>query len=201
MALVRRLAPADEQHLAVPDDEAGCACQHRRDASGRAEPAAPIIVHGGDDTVGVRPRTKTNPDGGFKLVLLVGAIVSTAIAVWALVWTGMLETVLGLDVPKRSLGIVRVFGGVMLAVGIGYALAAAQPQRSRSLLVPLFVVPLVTAITTIAGVSRDEITGGKGIAFAVFNLGYCLFYFRMYPRVTGAEAPAPEPPPDAPKPR
>lgn len=113
----------------------------------------------------------------------------------------MLETVLGLDVPKRSLGVVRMFGGVMLAVGIGYALAAAQPQRSRSLLVPLFVVPLVTAITTIAGVSRDEITGGKGIVFAVYNLAYCLLYFRMYPRVTAAEPAAPELPPEPPKAR
>lgn len=146
-----------------------------------------------------RPTRST--DGGFRLVLVVGAVVSTAIAIWALLWTGMLETVLGLDVPKRSLGVVRLFGGVMLAVAIGYALAAAQPQRSRSLLVPLFVVPVVTAITTIAGVSRDEITGGKGIAFAVFNLAYCLFYFRMYPRVMAAESAAPEPPPDVPKAR
>ena len=143
-------------------------------------------------------RPSRNPDGGFRLVLIVGAVVSIAIAVWALVWTGMLETILGLDVPKRSLGVVRLFGGVMLAVGIGYALAAAQPQRSRSLLVPLFVVPFVTAITTIAGVSREEISTGKGIAFAVFNLAYCLFYFRMYPRVTGAESAAPDVPADRP---
>jgi hypothetical protein len=125
----------------------------------------------------------------------VGAVVSIAIAVWALLWTGMLQTVLGFDVPKRSYGIVRLFGGVMLAVGVGYALAAAQPQRSRGLLVPLFIVPLVSAFTTIAGVSRNEIQGGKGIAFAVFELGYCLFFFRMYPRVAH-EPPAPKLPPD-----
>ena len=140
------------------------------------------------------------PEGGFRIVLFVGAIVSIAIAVWALVWTGMLQTVLGFDVPKRAYGVTRLFGGVMLAVGVGYALAAAQPQRSRGLLVPLFIVPMASAFTTIAGVSRNEIQGGKGIAFAVFELGYCLFFFRMYPRVV-PEAPGPKLPPEAPKPK
>jgi hypothetical protein len=143
----------------------------------------------------VKPATKRNPDGGFRLVLVVGAVVSIAIAVWALVWTGMLQTVLGFDIPKRSLGITRMFGGVMLAVGVGYALAAAQPQRSRGLLVPLFIVPMVSALTTIAGVSRNEIQGGKGIAFAVFELAYCLFFFRVYPRVV-PEPPGPKLPPE-----
>jgi hypothetical protein len=147
-----------------------------------------------------KPARKRNPEGGFRLVLFVGAVVSIAIAVWALVWTGMLETVLGFDITKRAFGITRLFGGVMLAVGVGYALAAAQPQRSRGLLVPLFIVPMVNAFTTIAGVSRNEVQGGKGIAFAVFNLGYCLFFFRMYPRVI-PEAPAPKLPPNAPKPK
>ena len=147
-----------------------------------------------------KPAPKRNPEGGFRLVLFVGAVVSVAIAVWALVWTGMLHTILGFDVPKRAYGITRLFGGVMLAVGVGYALAAAQPQRSRGLLVPLFIVPLVNAFTTIAGVSRNEIQGGKGIAFAVFNLAFCLFFFRMYPRVV-PEPPAPKLPPDAPKPK
>jgi hypothetical protein len=145
---------------------------------------------------------KRPPDGGLRLVLVVGAVVSIAIAVWALVWTGMLHTILGFDVPKRAYGVTRLFGGVMLAVGIGYALAAAQPQRSRGLLVPLFIVPLVNAFTTIAGVSRNEVQGGKGIAFAVFELGYSLFFFRMYPRVvpeTGPKLP-PEQPPAKPKP-
>jgi hypothetical protein len=147
-----------------------------------------------------KPAPKRNPEGGFRLVLFVGAVVSVAIAVWALVWTGMLHTVLGFDVPKRAYGITRLFGGVMLGVGVAYALAAAQPQRSRGLLVPLFIVPLVNAFTTIAGVSRNEIQGGKGIAFAVFNLGFCLFFFRMYPRMI-SEPPAPKLPPDASKPK
>jgi hypothetical protein len=148
----------------------------------------------------VKPSPKRNPDGGFRIVLFVGAVVSIAIAVWALLWTGMLQTILGYDIPKRAYGITRLFGGVMLAVGVGYALAAAQPQRSRGLLVPLFIVPMVTAFTTIAGVSRNEVQGGKGIAFAVFELGYCLFFFRMYPRVA-PEAPGPKLPPEQPKPK
>jgi len=148
----------------------------------------------------MKPAAKRSTDGGFRLVLFVGAVVSIAIAVWALVWTGMLHTVLGFDVPKRADGVTRLLGGVMLAVGVGYALAAAQPARSRGLLVPLFIVPFASAFTTIAGVSRNEIQGGKGIAFAVFNLGYCLFFFRMYPRVT-PESPATAPKlPNEPKP-
>jgi hypothetical protein len=147
-----------------------------------------------------KPAPKRNSEGGFRLVLFVGAVVSIAIAVWALVWTGMLQTVLGFDVPKRAYGVTRLFGGVMLAVGVGYALAAAQPHRSRGLLVPLFIVPMVNAFTTIAGVSRNEVQAGKGIAFAVFNLGYCLFFFRMYPRVTPEPAP-PKLPPDAQQPK
>jgi hypothetical protein len=148
----------------------------------------------------VKPAQKRNPEGGFRLVLAIGAVVSIAVAVWGLVWTGMLDTVLGFDIPKRAFGITRLFGGVMLAVGIGYALAAAQPQRSRSLLVPLFVVPLVSAITTIAGVAREEVQVGKGIGFAIYNLAFCLFYFRMYPRVA-PEPPAPKLPPDTQQPK
>ena len=123
------------------------------------------------------------PEGGFRLLLLVGAVVSIAIGVWGVIWTQMLETVLGLELGPGSAGVARLYGGVMLAIGLAYGLAAAQPHRSRSMLVLLLVVPLITAMVTIAGVSRDEISGGKGIGFAVFELAYCLMYFRLYPRV------------------
>lgn len=102
----------------------------------------------------------------------------------------MLETVLGIEFASDAAGVGRLYGGVMLAVGLAYALAAAQPQRSRSMLVVLLVVPLVTAMVTIAGVSRDEISSGKGIGFAVFELLYCLMYFRLYPRVEESSRPA-----------
>jgi hypothetical protein len=120
-------------------------------------------------------------------------VVSVIIGVWGVIWTQMLENVLGIEVSSGSAATAYLYGGVMLVVGLGYALAAAQPQRSRSLLVVLLFVPLVTAMVTIAGVSRDEIAGGKGIGFAVFELAYCLMYFRFYPRVD-----RPEPPPKGP---
>ena len=128
------------------------------------------------------------------MVLVVGAAVSIAIGVWGVLWTRMLDTVLGLRtlVPAPGFqGLSRLFGGVMLAVGIGYALAAAQPQRNRSLLVPLFLVPVALGVMTIAGAARGEIQSGKAIGFAVYNFAYCLFFFRLYPRLT------PEAPPTA----
>jgi hypothetical protein len=124
---------------------------------------------------------------GFRLILLVGAVVSVAIGIWGFLWTTMLETILGLDVTYP--GAARMYGGVMLAVGVGYALAAAQPQRNRGLLVPLFLVPLLGAIVAVSGVARDEIQTGKGVGFAIFNLAYCLLYFRLYPRVPEVETP------------
>lgn len=146
---------------------------------------------------GQRKQQRRVDERGFRALLVLGAIISIAIGIWGLAWTGMLESVLGFDVPKRSLGLARVFGGVMIAVGIGYALAAAQPQRSRSLLVPLFVVPAITAVSVIAGTARGEIDGARGVVFVVYNLAYCFLYFRMYPRVTVPETAsprAPEPP-------
>ncbi len=138
-------------------------------------------------------------DGGFRWILVLGAIVSIVIAVWGLVWTSMLEGVLGVKLPARAAagayGLARLYGATMLAIGIGYALAAAQPHRSRSLLVPLFVVPAVTAIAMIAGISRGEIRGGQGTVFIVYNLAYALLYFRLYPRVPPErEAAAPRSP-------
>lgn len=151
----------------------------------------------------VKPQVaKKKPDErGFTALLVLGAVVSIAIGVWGLVWSGMLESVLGFDVPKRALGLSRMFGGVMIAVGIGYALAAAQPHRSRSLLVPLFLVPAITAVTVIAGTARGEISGGQGVVFVIYNLAYCFLYFRMYPRVMAPESamPTTDPPP-APQP-
>ncbi len=110
----------------------------------------------------------------------------------------MLESVLGIEFVSDTPGVARLYGGVMLAIGLAYALAAAQPQRSRSMLVVLLVVPLITAMVTIAGVSRDEISGGKGIGFAVFELLYCLMYFRLYPRVE-AESPSSRSSPEDPR--
>ena len=140
--------------------------------------------------------TPRRTETGFRLILVVGAVVAIAIGVWGLVWTRMLHDVLGFHVPKTGLGIIHTFGGVMVSIGIGYALAAAQPQRSRSLLVPLFLVPLVTAGTMIAGVARGDIKAGRGVGFAIFELAYSLLFFRLYPRLATPEAPSvPDVPP------
>ncbi|HYZ93850.1 MAG TPA: hypothetical protein VFA34_15870 [Actinomycetota bacterium] len=138
-------------------------------------------------------RRRRSTAGSFRLLLLAGAAISVVIGVWGVVWTSMLERVLGIEGIALSGGVARLYGGVMLAIGLAYALAAAQPQRTRSMLVVLLVVPLVTAMVTIAGVSRDEISGGKGIGFAVFELLYCLLYFRLYPRVEAEPAPSRSP--------
>lgn len=128
------------------------------------------------------------PDGGFRALLVAGAIVSVVLGVWGLVWTQMFETVLGIQAEGPGVAAARLYGGVMLAVGVAYALAAAQPHGSRSLLVLLLLVPLVTALVTVAGVARDEIAAGKGIGFAAVQIAYCLLYFRAYPKLAEPEA-------------
>lgn len=134
--------------------------------------------------------------GPFRLLLFVGAGVSIAVGIWGVIWTQMLDTVLGLDVSAGAAGIARMYGAVMLAIGIGYALAAAQPHRNRGLLVPLFIVPFITGLVVIAGTARDEIHGTKGVLFAVYNFAYCLLYFRLYPRVPETDE-TPRPPTSA----
>jgi hypothetical protein len=137
--------------------------------------------------------------GSFRLVLVLGAAVSIAIGVWGVVWTRMLDTVLGVGTVGVEHGfdaLARLFGGVMVAVGVGYALAAAQPARNRSLLVMLFLVPFALGIMTIAGAAREEIQTGKAIGFALYNFAYCFVYFRLYPRVEPSAAEAPREPRD-----
>lgn len=134
----------------------------------------------------------------FRLVLVLGAAASVAVGVWGVFWTDMLERVLGLEVPAAASAfdaIGRMYGGAMLALGLGYALAAAQPHRARSLLVVLFAAPLIIGVVVIAGTARGEIQTGRGAGFAAFNIFYCLLFFRFYPRL---EAPPEEEPPPAP---
>jgi hypothetical protein len=126
-------------------------------------------------------------ESGFRLILFVGAFAAVVVGVWGLVWIEMLRSVLGFRAVPRAAGIIHVFGGVMISIGVTYALAAAQPQRNRSLLVPLFLVPATIAVTVIAGVARGEIFAGRGIGYALFNVAYCLLFFRLYPRVAGPE--------------
>lgn len=179
-----RLFPsADQEHGAVANDEPG----HPADRW-FAHGATVTCVLRGDNAIVSARSTRS-----FRWLLFLGAAVSVAIGVWGVIWTGMLETVLGLrtDIVTPAFnGLARLYGGVMLVIGVGYALAAAQPHRNRGLLVPLFLVPFVTGVMVIAGMAREEITGGRGSIFAAYNLVFCLFYFRLYPRLAAGEADA-----------
>lgn len=130
---------------------------------------------------------KRPSESGFRALLILGAVTTTILAVWALVWTSALGDVLGLRQVGRALGMSRMYGAALVAIAVCYALAAAQPQRSRSLLVPLFVFPIATALAVIAGLARGEIRAGQGIAFVAYNLAYGFLYFRLYPRVAGPD--------------
>lgn len=120
----------------------------------------------------------------FRALLVLGAAVSVAIGVWALV--GNVHSVLakqsGTAAPE-FVALARMYGAAMLALGVGYAIAAAHPHGHRGLLVVLFAAPAITGIVQIANIARGEIPAGRGIAFAVYDFAYCLLYFRTYPRV------------------
>jgi len=116
----------------------------------------------------------------FRALLVLGAAVSIAIGVWAVV-SG--ESVLIKHVGADMAAIARMYGAVMVAIGIGYAIAAAQPHSGRGLLVVLFASPAISAVVVVASVARSEIPAGRGLAFAIYQFAYCLLYFRTYPRV------------------
>jgi hypothetical protein len=126
--------------------------------------------------------------GRFRLVLLVGAVVSAAVGMWGVFWSAVLIRVFGYEVGDASPGfdaLGRMYGGLMVMVAVGYAIAVAQPERRRSLLAVLFMAPLASAVMLVAGVARGEIRTGQGVAWVVFYLAYCLVFFRLYPRVRG----------------
>ena len=121
---------------------------------------------------------------GLRVLLGLQAIVSTAIGIWGMFVPNLLQDVLGLKVPPDAAGLAHLFGAVMLAVAVAYALAAAQPHRNRAFLVPLFLVPLVIAVAMIASIAqKDAAHNVRAGVFAAYNLAYCLLYFRVYPRL------------------
>jgi hypothetical protein len=127
---------------------------------------------------------------GLRVLLGLQAVVSMAIGVWGVLWEQMLSNVLGLKIPDDAAGLARLFGVVMLVIAVAYALAAAQPHRSRAFLVPLFLVPLALGIGMIANVARGDVAHSfRAIVFCVYCLAYCLLYFRVYPRVEDAAPP------------
>jgi len=129
------------------------------------------------DTAGVKPAGRSRRESAFRALLVLGAAVSIAVGVWAIV--GDIHGVLG---TAASPGLARMYGATMLALGIGYAIAAAQPHTYRGLLVVLFAAPAITAIVQIANLARGDIPAGRGLAFAIYDFAYCLLYFRTYPR-------------------
>ena len=126
------------------------------------------------------PRRET----AFRALLVLGAAVSVAIGVWAIV--GNVHDVIakqsGATTPEFA-ALARMYGAAMLALGVGYAIGAAQPHAHRGLLVVLFAAPAITGIVQIANIARGEIPAGRGLAFAIYDFAYCLLYFRTYPRV------------------
>jgi len=135
---------------------------------------------------------------GLRVLLVLQAIVSTAIGVWGVFWAQMLTNVLGLNTPAGSSGLARVFGAVMLGLAVAYALAAAQPHRNRGLLVPLFLVPFALGVAMIANVARGDVQHNvRAVIFAIYNAAYCLLYFRVYPRIEASDGATK--PPEAPR--
>jgi len=148
----------------------------------RDESARHIVVGFGDNA-----RVNERQERGLRILLALQAVVCTAIGVWGAFLTPILRDVLGLKLPAGSDGIAHLLGAVMLAFAVGYALAAAQPHRSRGILVPLFLLPLVLAVGMIVNVAQHEVEHTvRAVIFAIYNLVYCLLYFRFYPRVSDA---------------
>jgi len=140
-------------------------------------------------------RVNERQERGLRVLLALQAVVCTAVGVWGAFLTPILSGVLGLKLPPGGDGIAHLFGATMLAFAVGYALAAAQPHRSRGFLVPLFVLPLIIAVAMIVNIAQHEVehTVRAGI-FAAYNFAYCLLYFRVYPRVPDAPVRSPEAP-------
>jgi hypothetical protein len=105
----------------------------------------------------------------FRALLVLGAAVSIAVGVWMLI--------------GGSEALARLYAASLLALGLGYAVAASQPHGGRGLLLVLFVAPALTGIVLVASVARGEIPAVRGAAMAVAALAYCLLYFRTYPRM------------------
>jgi hypothetical protein len=132
--------------------------------------------------------------GGFRLLLLAGAIITIATGIAALVGQGVLRSALGLKGSGPGfVALARLYGGVTLAVGVGYLLAAIDPARQRALLVVLFIVPLSDLFVNIVGAATNEMSRPKGAAFGVLDLVYCLLFFRLYPKTRDERPPAPTP--------
>lgn len=137
------------------------------------------------------PRTVA---GRFRLVLILGAAVHGVLGAIGILSPGVLEAAIGAEVEILTPGfdaLARLYGGILVAVTVGYVVAVAQPQRS--LLAVLFAVPLMSAVMTIAATALDEVSRVRGAVWAAFYLLYCLVFIRLYPRVEPSPSEEPEP--------
>lgn len=136
-----------------------------------------------------RPSVPDDDLNGFRALLAVGAVVSVGLGVWGLLGGGIIRTALGPVLPREAPGFVamaRLYGAAMLALGIGYGLAAVHPVRNRGLLVPLFAAPLAGAVALIVAAAKDELSPVRAGVLAAFEIAYCLLYFRLYPKPVAA---------------
>src|SRR5688572_11328908 len=160
----------------------------------RFAPLCPVVTLAVDNRVVIeQPRPKR--ETGFRWLLALQALISIATGIWGIVWIDMLETVFGLQAPGDAAGfdaLARLYGAAMLALGLGYALAAAQPHGSRGLLAVLFMAPILTAVVIIAGVARGEISAARGVVFTIYLVAYCFLFFRTYPRLDEKKTGPPE---------
>jgi hypothetical protein len=135
----------------------------------------------------------SDPDGpskqadvtGFRVLLVLWAVVTFGVGLWGLFAAGWLHAVLGLEVAPSEpgfVGLARIYGAAMIAFGVGYAIAAAHPLRQRGLLVVLFVAPLAAAVALIIAAAKGEIARFRGGAIAAADLAFVLLYFRLYPK-------------------
>jgi hypothetical protein len=108
----------------------------------------------------------------FRALLVLGAAAFVAIGVWMMIGNA-----------TTAPALARLYAAAMLALGLGYAVAASQPHGGRGLLLVLFVAPALSGVVLVASVARGEIGAARGIGLAVAAFAYCLLYFRAYPRM------------------
>ena len=126
---------------------------------------------------------------GFRMLLVAGAVIFAGLGLLGWLSPNALRAVLGLDIERDVPGFVamsRLYGGLSLSAGLGYAIAARDPLRQRGLLAVLFAVPILVVLAAIVGVAGQQYSAWQGSVFAVVNLAYALLYFRLYPRPSPA---------------
>jgi hypothetical protein len=131
----------------------------------------------------------------FRSVLVLTAGLLLALGIAGLFAPGVLHTMFGPKVLASSRGYAamsRLFGVGMVALGVGSLLAAARPERNRTMLLTLFVGLAGFVVTMIVSTTKDELSRGVVWIYAVIGFVLLMLLFRFYPRArTEADPPAP----------